>query len=779
MAMKVSAIGRGGNHSDRELIVVAKPQAGIRAAPETTARVVSPTGTDLSLLSNLLESEDVALVPLFGMSEERIREKSAGLTAKTGTEIPDLSIYYQVQAPDDRLDDLAEKFRQIDTLDASYVKPPAESAEVRLNDMAPRAEVPPSSSPDFSTRQHYLNPAPVGIDARYAWTLPGGRGAGVSIIDIEWGWRFTHEDLSQNQGGVLSGTNSSNDDHGTAVLGEFSGDRNTFGVTGISPDANVSSVSLVTHSTSQAIRIAADRLSAGDIILLEVHRGGPAYTSGDWSNFGYIAIEWWPDDFAAIRYAVGKGIIVVEAAGNGGQNLDAAVYNVRPSGFPASWKNPFNTANPSSDAVLVGAGMPPAGTHGRNAHPVWGDVYADRGRCFFSNYGARVDAQGWGWEVTSTGYGDLQGGADKDLWYTDQFSGTSSASPIVVGTLACVQGARRASGAALLNSAAARTLLRGAGSPQQDGPAFTFSTNMSGTGYSQNHPVRPQTQRIGTRPNLRQIMPQVGQKWRGWESLGGLCTDGVGVSSWAANRLDCFVIGNNRRLYHKWWNGSSWRGWEDLGGQLYSAPSAVSWGPNRIDVFALGRDRAMWHRWWDGSAWRGWESLGGLCTNGVGVSSWATNRLDCFVIGNNRRLYHKWWNGSSWKGWEDLGGQLYSAPSAVSWGPNRIDVFALGRDKAMWHKWWNGSAWRGWESLGGLCTDGVGVSSWEPGRLDCFVVGNNRRMYHKWWNGSSWKGWEDLGGQIYSAPVAVSWGDRRIDAFALGRDRAMWHKWYS
>ena len=59
---------------------------------------------------------------------------------------------------------------------------------------------------------------------------------------------------------------------------------------------------------------------------------------------GFIAIEWWPDDFAAIRYAVEKGIVVVEAAGNGFQNLDAAIYGVRPAGFPASWTNPFNPA---------------------------------------------------------------------------------------------------------------------------------------------------------------------------------------------------------------------------------------------------------------------------------------------------------------------------------------------------------------------------------------------------------------------------------------------------
>jgi hypothetical protein len=70
----------------------------------------------------------------------------------------------------------------------------------------------------------------------------------------------------------------------------------------------------------------------------------------------------------------------------------------------------------------------------------------------------------------------------------------------------------------------------------------------------------------------------------------------VGVSSWAPGRLDCFVVGNNRHLYRKFFDG--WSGWEDLGGNIYSNPAAVSWGTNRIDVFAIGGDRAMWHKWY-------------------------------------------------------------------------------------------------------------------------------------------------------------------------------------
>jgi hypothetical protein len=86
--------------------------------------------------------------------------------------------------------------------------------------------------------------------------------------------------------------------------------------------------------------------------------------------------------------------------------------------------------------------------------------------------------------------------------------------------------------------------------------------------------------------------------WHGWEDLGGIITAGPAVSSWAPNRLDCFVKGGNNALYHKWWDGSRWRGWENLGGRIDGAPAAVSWGPNRIDVFARGMNNHMYHKWW-------------------------------------------------------------------------------------------------------------------------------------------------------------------------------------
>lgn len=463
-----------------ELVVVARPEAGLRA---TRDGVASDRGADVAPLAEALADEGVVLIPMFG-SEERLRMAAATAVADTGQEIPDLASFYKIEAPEDRLYALAERLQELDQVEAAFVKPPAEPAQA-LNDMVPAADEAPPASPDFSSKQGYLNAAPGGVDAKYAWTRPGGTGKNVQIIDIEGAWRFTHEDLLLIQGGVVGGTQSADlgwRNHGTAVLGEFSGDKNAFGITGICPDAKAMAISIfgAGSGSSQAIVNAANKLSPGDIILIELHRPGPRFNfTAPQGQRGFIAIEWWPDDLAAIRFAVSKGVIVVEAAGNGFENLDDPLYDTPGPGFPATWRNPFRRSPVDSGAIVVGAGAPPSGSFG-----------PDRSRLDFSNFGSMVDAQGWGREVVTCGYGDLQGGSNENFWYTAQFSGTSSASPIVVGALGCLQGFHRATGSPPRTPAQARALLRATGSPQQDAPG------------------RPRTQRIGNRPNLRRLIPK-------------------------------------------------------------------------------------------------------------------------------------------------------------------------------------------------------------------------------------------------------------------------------
>ncbi|MDO0916177.1 hypothetical protein QQM39_36725 [Streptomyces sp. DT2A-34] len=81
--------------------------------------------------------------------------------------------------------------------------------------------------------------------------------------------------------------------------------------------------------------------------------------------------------------------------------------------------------------------------------------------------------------------GDLQGGPEEIAWYTHTFSGTSSASPIVVGALAALQGMLKTAGQEPMSPDRARAVLRATGSPQQDAPG------------------RPASQRIGNRPDIK------------------------------------------------------------------------------------------------------------------------------------------------------------------------------------------------------------------------------------------------------------------------------------
>jgi Subtilase family len=463
-----------------ELVVVMRPQTAFRAS---AGRFMSAAGANVSDVGKLLAKYGASMSPAFGPTEERVIATAARHMTRAQAPMVDLSVFYRVDVPAAQMEELREKLAAKETVEAAYVKPPV--ALPVINDMVAAPEEPPPASPDFTARQLYLEAPPGGVNARWAWTQAGGRGRDVRIIDIEGDWRFSHEDLMQNQGGIVGGNAASfaGDvgwrNHGTAVLGEYSGDGNTVGVVGIASDAMASAVSHGGIGSAAAINLAAARLRAGDVLLLEMHRPGPrfAFATRD-DQRGYIAVEWWPDDFAAILNATSRGIIVVEAAGNGAENLDDNLYQTRGAGFPAGWTNPFRRSNRDSGAIVVGAGAPPPGTHGSNHGP-------DRSRLDFSNWGALVDAQGWGREVTTCGYGDLQGGANEDIWYTDRFSGTSSASPIVTGVIACIQGMARARGVPVLTPAQVRNCLRTTGSPQQDAPG------------------RPATQRIGTRPDIR------------------------------------------------------------------------------------------------------------------------------------------------------------------------------------------------------------------------------------------------------------------------------------
>ncbi len=482
----------------RGVIVRFKREARVR---RVGANFESAPQADVSGVNNCISNHPGCTIDrLFAQTEDALDRDVASLEGQTRVQLPPLSGYFHLTAVDDaQAEALRAELQDNSTVDEVYVEPqtvPAifvEPTGILLEEALP-------ATIDFIAQQGYLDVGPGGVDARAAWTVSGGRGDKVQVIDIEGAWNFSHEDLIQNQGGLVGGTATANrswENHGTAVQGEIAGDDNQFGVVGIAPEAKFSGVSIfgTENSSAKAIKTAADKLKKGDIILIELHRPGPNATGV--GQVGFIPIEWWSADFDAIKYATAKGIIVIEAAGNGGQNLDDEIYDDR-----------FNRSNRDSGAILVGAGAPPSGNFG-----------SDRSRLAFSNYGSLVDAQAWGKEVTTTGYGDLQGGTDRNKLYTRRFDGTSSASPIVVGAVACLQSIQVTRGGAPLTNLQVRDILRSTGAPQTDGIG------------------RPSSQRIGNRPDLKEAMNQIASA----------VTFGVAARYW--DETVAYPTGSNPKLW--------------------------------------------------------------------------------------------------------------------------------------------------------------------------------------------------------------------------------------
>src|SRR6266545_3195595 len=336
-----------------------------------------------------------------------------------------------------------------------------------------------AGSRNFEPSQGYLYAPPNGIGAAEVWSLAGAKGKNITICDIEGNWNRQHEDLPSGikliGGTVINALGWRN--HGTAVLGEMVSIPNSKGTVGISHEAKAIVHSTVINgvfNTAGAINNAAGVLKAGDVILIELQATGP--------NGKYVAMQFWGDSFSAIAAATAKGITVVEAAGNGNENFDLAIFN-------------STGLQKDSGAVVVGAGVPPSNHVDFDglgpSLPSYTSLGVPRSRIWFSNYGKIVNVQGWGWHVTTLGYGDAQGGASENSWYTLRFSGTSSASPIITGAVACLQGRAKAKNGSPLSPGKVRQILMKTGTPQEQGVGV------------------PLTQNIGPLPNLPLAMKQV------------------------------------------------------------------------------------------------------------------------------------------------------------------------------------------------------------------------------------------------------------------------------
>jgi subtilisin family serine protease len=465
--------------------VAVPPGATAFRAPETAA----PTR---DALNEVLESFPVKRVgPHFPLKKKAFTRRTADAIAVPTMAAPDadfaLAGFVDVVLTDPKqCCRLVDRLKQVSGVWDAYLAPRPEPAAKKKTTATPP---PPTGaapgSRNFEPAQGYLHDAPNGIGACDAWGRPGGTGKGVTICDVEGAWQLAHEDLPTGIN-LLGGTMIANLDwrnHGTSVLGEMVSLRGNVGCVGISYEARAVVHSVVINgvfNVAGAIAGATAALKAGDVILIEQHAiGGP--------NNKYLAMQYWAPVLAAIRVATAKGIVVVEAAGNGDENFDLPVF--------------ANTGlQKDAGAVVVGAGVPPSNWFDAydfgGMFPAYSRIGTPRSRIWFSNYGQIVNVQGWGWHVTTLGYGDAQGGRDEKKWYTHRFSGTSSASPIITGAVACMQGFAKARIGRPLTPSEVRDILIATGTPQAD-----------------DSPRAPLAQKIGPQPNLAVALAEVERRF--------------------------------------------------------------------------------------------------------------------------------------------------------------------------------------------------------------------------------------------------------------------------
>ena len=439
--------------------------------------------------------------------------------ARSGQALHDLNLFFLVELADaDQLGASCDSCNRFDLVELAYpvgtlsdpvapsgVELPELSSTLSMTGGIPRVpaaaigllrraawqpNAPQLPAPDYESDQGYRRAAPLGIDADYGQFFSGSRGEGTTIIDVETGWTHDHEDIrhkSLNQFIGLAGAPYPWD-HGTAVLGELVGENNASGVKGSVHQADVLMSSHLgsVANIPTAIANAAAAANPGDVVVLEVQ----CYSSAPSPH----PCEYDASIFATVQVATAAGTHVFAAAGNGSNNLDSAAYgglfdrNVRDSG-----------------AVMCGA------SDGGSLNTA-----------YFSNYGTRLDVHGWGFDVTTTGYGDLYSGGSVQTEYTAAFSGTSSATPIVTGAGIMVNGIAREAFGAGLDPLVLRALLTATGTPQ-------------GTGGM-----------IGPRPDVRAAIAQLGVPT---VSVGGSLIPGGSVEvTIAGTPGDGFQLGYSRQL---------------------------------------------------------------------------------------------------------------------------------------------------------------------------------------------------------------------------------------
>lgn len=362
--------------------------------------------------------------------------------ADPGADLPDISLLFEVTVPDGTPDAATVEAALLALLRSL---PFVEQAEPG-NEFVPAAHT--RIANPLGIFQAYLADARTGLGADSVWNLPGGDGAGVQISVVDdLDFDRAHPDLQLADGSPRvqaltiqpSTTQTDSVVHSTGVLGVVCAVDNLTGGIGIAPGADVlyagtpsrpADRAATSAEMFQALLVGALPLRAGDILTCSMVRGVTImFPVGDQGiEIGADATIPMERDFAVvslIRLMRSRGITVCLPAGNG---LHKGFLRP-PVDEPLDLDAHPEFAGRNSGAIVVGGLEPlfsiqtPTAPHGLQ-------------RWSRTTFGSRVNCCAW-----AAGVMTLSDSVTTPGWAIQ--SGTSFATPMVAGGLACLQGIAR------------------------------------------------------------------------------------------------------------------------------------------------------------------------------------------------------------------------------------------------------------------------------------------------------------------------------------------------
>ena len=363
-----------------------------------------PNHASSQAVIDAIQAENVKFYRAIPWSKKRINKLEAQAELKSkkrhklqGTQNRGFGLanLYKVLASDAdnyQLKALGDRIESLDTVEyCDLVAPYPQPTDIAPTPLAAIPQSAQLQSANYESWQTYRGPNP-GLDIDYAWSR-GIKGAGIRVMDLEFSWGLNHEDfygmnIYKRDGLTMTSNYAS---HGTSVASIIMSNNNGSGMTGMMYEIDAFIAYPEELDRIAATALAVEDAQAGDVILYEMQADGPA-------GHGYTPAEYEQAIWDLTRVATDKGAIVVATGGNGGNNMDDAIF--------AEWRSRGH-----SGAIFVGAGT--------------SDIY--HSPLGFSNKGSRFDLQGWGHNVAAA--------SGTYNTYTQSFSGTSSAGPIVTSAV--------------------------------------------------------------------------------------------------------------------------------------------------------------------------------------------------------------------------------------------------------------------------------------------------------------------------------------------------------